>query len=131
MLFTRSALAALALVLSQVSADSIIGPGVSHQLAIHRAAAVRDVRYALRLDVTARDTAVGHVDIDFAWRGREPLVLDFRGPRIAHLRVNGAAMDLVPRDGHLVIPASALHAGTNAVGLDFRALIAPAGTSSV
>jgi aminopeptidase N len=131
MLFTRSALAALALVLSQVSADSIIGPGVSHQLAIHRAAAVRDVRYALRLDVTARDTAVGHVDIDFAWRGREPLVLDFRGPRIAHLRVNGAAMDLVPRDGHLVIPASALHAGTNAVGLDFRALIAPAGASII
>src|SRR5512132_3142132 len=36
-------------------------PGVSRELATHRARRIRDVRYELALDVTRRDTARGHV----------------------------------------------------------------------
>jgi aminopeptidase N len=114
-----------------------MGPGVSRELADYRAARVADVRYDLRLDVTAPDTATGHVTVRFrrAGTGGGDAILDFRGPRLANARANGAALDGTPgyetNGAHVRIPAAALRAGENVVDLDFAALIAPAGASVI
>lgn len=49
--------------------SSLVGRGVSRELAIERARSLSDVRYDLALDVTARDSAVGHVTVTFTRRG--------------------------------------------------------------
>ncbi|MDB4884630.1 MAG: hypothetical protein JWN79_68 [Gemmatimonadetes bacterium] len=124
-------LAPLALALALLSSDSLSGPGVSHALARQRAAELRDVRYDMRLDVTARDTARGHIAMRFTRSARGPLVLDFRGPRFANVVVNGQGVSPTVSNGHLVLPGSALRLGANEVSLDFSALIAPAGASVI
>jgi aminopeptidase N len=118
-------------VLPPPATDSLTGAGVSRTLAAHRAAQLRDVRYDLRLDVTRRDSALGHVVIRFARRGGGDVVLDFRGLGYENMTVNGSAV--VPRatNGHLVLPVEALREGANVAELDFRAAIAPAGASII
>ena len=116
---------------SRPAADSLTGPGISQALARHRAATLRDVRYRLHLDVTAHDTASGHVEIAFAREGTDPLVLDFRGAGVSQVLVNGTRAQPATQHGHLVIPAALLRPGENVVALDFRALIAPAGASII
>src|SRR4051812_33282839 len=81
------------------AAATMMGPGVSRELADYRAARVADVRYELRLDVTAADTATGHVTVRFRRTGPGgggDAILDFRGPRLANVRANGAALDGTP-----------------------------------
>jgi aminopeptidase N len=115
-------------------ADSLMGPGVAQSLARARAATLADVRYDLRLDVTARDSAVGHVRISFTRSGGDDLVVDFRGRSLGAVRVNGREL---PRGGyefngaHLRVPAASLRAGANEVELPFVAVIAPAGASVI
>ena len=46
-------------------ADSLMGPGVSLELARYRAERVANVRYDLTLDVTRRDTVLGNVRVSF------------------------------------------------------------------
>ena len=121
----------LALLLALASSDSVTGPGVSHSLAIARAAQIRDVTYALDLDVTARDSARGHVALGFTRRGGGDVILDFRGRGVARVQVNGAAAAPPSRNGHLRIPAALLRDGDNHVTLDFVAAIAPAGASII
>ena len=124
-----------ALVLSTVHAvsapDSLTGPGVSHALAERRAAQITDLRYALQLDVTRRDTAMGRAVVRFRRRVPGDVVLDFRGIGYANVTVNGRPS--VPRaeHGHLVLPAALLRDGENDVSLDFQAAIAPAGASII
>ncbi|MDB4899459.1 MAG: aminopeptidase, partial [Gemmatimonadetes bacterium] len=113
------------------ASDTLAGPGISRALAERRANDVSDVRYALRLDVTARDTATGHADLRFRRRGTGDLVLDFRGPSFDHVVVNGRAVAPRVVNGHLILPADALRRGANDVSIDFRALIAPAGASII
>ena len=79
--------------LAQAPSDSLTGPGVSLALARQRAATVHDVRYALHLDVTALDSAVGTVSVQWRRTGNGPVILDFRGRRITAMRVNG---DMAP-----------------------------------
>ena len=47
------------------SQGALDGPGVSLRLARLRAHVIRDVKYDLSLDVTARDSAVGAVTVRF------------------------------------------------------------------
>jgi aminopeptidase N len=109
-----------------------LGPGVSRQLASWRAARVRDVRYDLRLDVTRRDTAVGHVTVRFVRTGSGDAVLDWRGLGLSNVRANGAPVTGLTADGaHVRIPAAALRPGENAIELDFASAIAPAGASII
>lgn len=106
--------------------------GVSHPLAIARARSISDVRYDLALDVTARDTAPGHVTVAFQRRGSGDVILDFRGRRLGAVVVNGTALAKPHFNGaHLVLPASALRAGENRVAIDFVADIAPSGASII
>jgi aminopeptidase N len=121
----------LALVLALAVPDSLTGPGVSHTLAIERATQLREVRYTLSLDITGRDTARGHVDIGFTRTGTADLVLDFRGVAVSDVIANGRAVQVRARNGHLIVPSAALVTGVNAIALEFRTLIAPAGASII
>ena len=122
----------LALLQAATPADSLTGPGVSQALARYRAARVADVRYDLSLDVTARDTARGHVTIRFARRGAGDALLDWRGLALATTRVNGRETPGVVANGaHIRIPAAALRGGENVLDLDFASAIAPAGASII
>jgi aminopeptidase N len=124
------------------------GPGVSIELARHRAATLSGVHYALHLDVTAPDRATGRVDITL---DRTPdagdLVLDFRGLSIDSAVANGSPVtDRSPVAGkgahdaavtfgwdghHVVIPARYLTTGRNVIHLAFAAPIAPAGAAII
>ncbi|HYW10821.1 MAG TPA: hypothetical protein VE871_02665, partial [Longimicrobium sp.] len=75
------------------SLDELMQPGVSLELARHRASTLSDVRYLLELDVTAEDSAPGRVTATFQRADAAgDLVLDFRGPSLGALTVNGQAV---------------------------------------
>ena len=113
------------------SIDTFMGPGVARELAEHRAATLGDVRYALDLDLTARDDARGTVAITVDRTGNADLVLDFRGPAIDAVRVNGAPAEVFFNGAHIRVPAAALRSGENTIQLAFRTPIAPAGASII
>ncbi|HEX6617095.1 MAG TPA: M1 family aminopeptidase, partial [Gemmatimonadales bacterium] len=114
------------------SSASLASPGISEALARHRAATIGGVRYDLRLDVTARDSATGRVTVRFARSDSGDAILDFRGRRLTAARANGRAIpDFAPRNGHLIVPAPLLRPGENTVELAFVADIAPAGASII
>src|SRR5665647_3729364 len=121
----------LAPIVPGVSGDGLTGPGVSRALAERRAAQIAQVRYALQLDVTRRDTAVGHARVRFVRRGGGDVILDFRGLGYSNVMANGATASPRAEHGHLVIAAAALRDGENEVALDFQAAIAPAGASVI
>ncbi|NUQ19622.1 MAG: aminopeptidase [Gemmatimonadaceae bacterium] len=123
---------AAALLQAASPADSLTGPGVSRQLAVYRAARVADVRYDLSLDVTAHDTARGHVTIHFVRRGGGDAILDWRGLALAATKVNGEVVTgIVANGAHIRIPARALRRGENSLDFDFASAIAPAGASII
>jgi aminopeptidase N len=117
---------------SQPAVARLAGPGISQALARHRAGTIGEVRYALELDVTARDSALGRVTVRFRRTGSGDVILDFRGRRLGEVEVNGRSLpEAIPRSGHLVIPAGRLAPGENSVRLAFVADIAPAGASII
>jgi aminopeptidase N len=114
------------------STSTLPEPGISLALARARAATISDVRYHLALDITARDSAVGRVEIRFHRSGKRDVIVDFRGRRLGAVRINDTPLD-APRlvHGHLILPASALRAGENTVTAGFVADIAPSGASII
>ena len=116
--------------------------GVSLGLAEHRVRTIRDVRYDLTLDVSALDRATGRVTVRFVRTGRDDVILDFRGRRLAGARANGAelALDSTGAAGlgaarangaHVRIPDRMLRAGENALEFSFAADIAPSAASII
>jgi len=117
---------------ASVGTDSLMGPGVSRALAVERAGQIRDVRYALRLDVTNGDSATGSVVARFHVARRGDVILDFRGQRLGKVDVNGTPLTGADYNGaHLRIPASAIAVGENAVSITFVTKIAAAGASII
>ncbi|MFL5578675.1 MAG: M1 family metallopeptidase [Gemmatimonadaceae bacterium] len=122
----------LLLAAQAAAGDSLMAPGVSRALADYRRERVRDVRYALALDVTGRDTARGHVTVRFTRAGAGDAILDFRGLSLENARANGRPVrGLVANGAHVRIPAAALRRGANALDFDFAAAVAPAGASVI
>jgi aminopeptidase N len=114
------------------SAPTLMAPGISRALARHRAGTIHDVRYELALDVTARDSAQGHVTVRFRRSGSGDAILDFRGRRLARATANGRPLPAgAARTGHLLVPAALLREGENALDLAFVADIAPSGASII
>jgi aminopeptidase N len=113
--------------------DEMMRPGVSLELARHRAATLRGVRYLLELDVTAQDSAPGRVVVTVQRAaGAGDLVLDFRGPSLGVVTANGETVaDGEWKNGHLRIPGRYLRDGENTVAAGFTAKIAAAGASII
>lgn len=120
----------LVALLSQGPADSsgLMAPGVSRELATRRAAEIRDVRYALDLDLSRRDTARGVVRITVALRRPVDVIVDFRGPALGSVTVDSTPLDRPDWNGkHLRIPGRLLKSGVNVVDARFSTLISAAG----
>ncbi|MEQ1692250.1 MAG: M1 family aminopeptidase [Gemmatimonas sp.] len=114
--------------------SSMLGAGVSQELAIARRARIADVRYGLTLDVTRRDTVAGHVSVTFQRVALGGILLDFRGIGVDSLRVNGRTVRVSPaiwNGAHISIDDTLLRAGVNRVSVGFRAPIAAAGASVI
>jgi aminopeptidase N len=130
-----SILAALLIGAAPAPADSIdafMGPGVSRELAQHRAAQLRAVAYELSLDLLSRDSARGVVTVHFERVRPGDVILDFRGPAMGEVVVNGRSLERPVWNGaHLRVPDAALRNGANEVRLQFTAAIAPAGASII
>ena len=121
----------LALILA-LAADSLMAPGVSHELARYRAAHIRNVRYDLYLDVTARDRATGHVKIAFTRVGGGDVYVDFRGTSFDNVQLNGHDMPAVEYNGaHMRFEAQFFRDGSNTIDVDFTAPIARSGASII
>ena len=114
------------------SDSSLVGRGVSRELAVERARSIADVRYDLTFDITARDSAVGRVLVTFTRRGTGDVILDFRGRRLGAVEANGQRVARPQFNGaHLRLPAAALVAGRNIIAMDFVADVAAAGASII
>jgi len=108
--------------------DFDLEPGVSLALARQRAATISNVAYALQLHLALGDTAPGSVLIEFDRRADAgDLVLDFRGPRLGAVSVDGRVVDAAWRNGHVIVPARHFRSGRNALRVRFTARIAAAG----
>src|SRR5947208_275733 len=128
--FRFSSVAALAGTLTFSTAprvDPLMGPGVSHQLASDRARQLSAIRYDMRLALDAPDLAHGSIAVRFTAAKAGDVVLDFRGPSLANVQVNGASAKTVFNNAHLRVPASAIHRGNNVITADFTTPIAAAG----
>ncbi|MEP6832258.1 MAG: M1 family aminopeptidase [Gemmatimonas sp.] len=142
MIRIRTALPALALSVglstvaggaaAQAKPDTLMGPGVAIQLAQLRARTVADVRYALTLDVTAPDSAVGIVRVNWTRSDVNDAFLDFRGRRLTKISANDQDVALSAFNGaHIRIPAAQLKAGENSVTLNFVSEIAASAASII
>src|SRR5689334_13520143 len=131
-LVATSVLGGIVAATNVLSNDPLLGPGVSKELAAQRAALFSDVRYDLRLTLTARDSAQGSVVVRFKTKRAADVILDFRGPRLNNVRVNGAPNSSAAFNGaHLRVPAAAIRAGENTIAADLVTPIAPAGASVI
>jgi aminopeptidase N len=109
-----------------------LGHGVSHPLAIWRANTVKDVRYDLSLDLTAPDSAIGHVTVRFNRSGTSDAIFDWRGRRLTRVMSNGRPLPLTAANGaHIRVPAKLLETGENSIELWFVSDIAPSGASII
>ncbi len=111
---------------------AFLGHGVSHPLAVWRARAIKDVRYDLSLDVTAPDSAIGHVVVRFNRTGTADAIIDWRGRRLTRIVSNGHPVSPAAANGaHIRVPARLLKPKENAIELWFVADIAPSGASII
>jgi aminopeptidase N len=105
--------------------------GVAESLAKERATRVADLRYALSFTVPAdrSERVAGRATITFTLRdAAAPLALDFEPDRMGALHmvdVGGSPVEAGLINGHILVPASALRAGTNTISLDFDVGDAP------
>jgi aminopeptidase N len=105
--------------------DGALGPGISLELAEHRASTIRNVRYELAFDIpaSAGEPVRGRARIRFDLASPGDVVLDFAVPPERLTSVAVGAQTIVPRtaNGHIVVPAARLNAGENTVDLEFLA----------
>lgn len=99
-------------------------PGVALALAEERAATITDLRYQIHLELPANpDSAVaGVATISFTRaRSRIPLVIDFRAPpeHVLGVLLDGDSVAYTTPNGHIVLPAEVVGAGTHAVEIRF------------
>lgn len=112
--------------------DSLTGPGISLPLARYRAERVEGVRYDLLLRVDESDSAPGRVTVRFRRRRAGDVILDYRGPGLGRVLVNGRVLaDPQWNRAHLRIPARLVRQGDNRVDIDFTTRVAAAGASII
>ena len=111
----------------------LMQPGISGELARHRATTLSDVEYDLALDLRDADSAAGEVVLRVE-RASEAgdLVVDFRGTSLDSVVANDSAVtDYIWRDGHIRIPERHLRTGRNELRFRFATPIAASATSII
>jgi aminopeptidase N len=117
--------------IGQGGGDSSPDPGISQVLAEERASRVSDIRYdlALTIPLELSGRITGREVVSFALRDADaPLSLDFdpgRSGRLLRVEADGASIAARHVNGHIVLPASSLRAGSNRVTIEFEAGDAP------
>ena len=102
--------------------------GVSHSLAIARAARLSDLHYGLTYTLVSHAHAVEATEIaTFTDSGSGDLAIDFRDGALASATLNGKAIAVHEENGHLMLPGAALLRGQNKLETAFTANIAAAG----
>jgi len=116
---------------AQSSAQMSPGAGISHELAIDRAARISDLHYDLSFDLKPHaDTMPGKETLRFTLAGKPAaLPIDFRDGVISSATLNGQTITTALTDGHLILPAKFLHAGENKFEATFTSRIATAGAA--
>ncbi|MCF6342597.1 MAG: hypothetical protein L3J31_07320, partial [Bacteroidales bacterium] len=100
--------------------------GVSKSLNDSRKQRIGNILYTLILNIPEnKDEGIkGGEQIDFMLKkNNEPLVIDFDAPKknVLRVEVNGKEGEYYFKDGHIILPTSALKLGTNRVKIDFMA----------
>src|SRR4051812_42034556 len=95
------------------TADPLVAPGISRELATLRSSTLGNVRYEMALSLERPDTARGTIAVRFVAKRSTDVILDFRGPSFTNIEVNGAPARTELNGAHLRVPASAIHAGEN------------------
>lgn len=103
-----------------------VQPGVSLELAGHRAATISDINYQLTLRIPEnRDEDIdGFITISFSLTDNgEPLQLDFRedADHLLNVKSNGEPVPVDFRSEHVLIPSDALRNGSNVIEINFTA----------
>ncbi|MEM7502882.1 MAG: M1 family aminopeptidase [Pseudomonadota bacterium] len=109
-----------------VDMELAVEPGVSLELAEHRAAIVSDINYRLILRIPEdRNADVdGFIEIEFSLVAtKKPLQLDFREAteHLLSVRANGEPVAIDFRNEHLLISPESLKTGRNSIEIDFTA----------
>jgi aminopeptidase N len=126
--FPRCGIAACLFLLVASAHAAPAEPGVSHALAIARAARLSDLHYALSFEVAQHTTTIpGRENLTFTDSGTGDLALDYRDGTITLALLNGRPIATALQDGHLTLPDTALHPGQNSLQLAFTSQSAPAG----
>jgi len=109
--------------------DRALEEGISRTLAARRRARISRLRYRLRLRVAPTSaTFPGDVTIRFDLkRPDEPLILDFRGPSVESLSVNGTAARFERVRNHLSIEPGPFRNGENVITIAFTGSVGAAG----
>lgn len=101
------------------------GAGIPLAVAEARAAAIADLRYALRLTVPddVKQPIEGVNRLTFMLARTTPLVIDFAPSRdhVKRVAANGRDTAFTWTNGHIVLPAAALVAGRNTIEIAFTA----------
>ncbi len=102
--------------------------GISRELAAERVRQISDLRYHLRYSIDADSAAApGQEELRFKLKTPAPLLLDFREGSVTTLAVNGRSLKIQSQNGHILLPATSLRAGENALIVHFKAPVAAAG----
>lgn len=102
--------------------------GIPRQLARERAANISDVRYSLSFSLAPKINDVpGTADITFTLRNAQDTLLDYRDGAVKRVNVNEKDIEPRTENGHIVLPASSLHVGSNSVHIEFTSHVGPAG----
>lgn len=118
----------LLLLLLTSAALSQVPDGIPRQLARERAANISDVHYKLSLSLKPHATEVpGSIEITFALRQPSETLLDYRDGLLKSVVINGQTSEAKAQNGHIILPAAALHAGENMVDLKFTSHAGAAG----
>jgi len=102
--------AALLLALSHPAMAITTEPGVSHELAIERAARLTHLQYHLSFSLKERESAVtGKERLVFDSNSGGDLPIDYRDGVIQSAILNGQPIPIESTNGHLILPAVAGH----------------------
>src|SRR5580692_565318 len=123
---TRNLLAtAMLLATANIAMATPAEPGVSHALAIARAARISNLHYRLSFTLKEHESAVaGSETLTFDSKSAGDLPIDYRDGVLQSATLNGHAILTELENGHLNLPAIA---GANTLTVTFTSNAAPAG----